>query len=397
MKHNFSILKDKKTYQPATFIDWLKQKFKDEKDIGKEQKADEFLEDALQGYGKFPEGNHLEAIDRLKNQVRSKYSKKTKTIPLALRVAAAIALPLTIIWLTNIWTKTPATALSDNRMNEKAIVESDESLPEEQVEAPGAVESINSFSLKVPKPPIRLDLESKEEEEVEGAAFIPKTKDVVTAQEDQEVLLEDPIEIVEEEMEDQAVENPRPIVVVENTADNLPQESEVKAAPKGLNTRELEEKKPTTNAKEITFYKAPIEDNEIQKKSKIVANQRQTGHKNDSFDTALALEQGINRSRSYKSGTKIKPAFKRKLETYIEEHLNYPTEALENKIEGIVLIRFNANKEGVLADFEILNSLGFGCDQEAIRLLKEGPKWPVPGDSQETPYIYPIFFKLSNK
>ena len=30
---------------------------------------------------------------------------------------------------------------------------------------------------------------------------------------------------------------------------------------------------------------------------------------------------------------------------------------------------------GNLSDFKIIKSLGYGCDEEAIRLIKEGPAW----------------------
>ena len=35
-------------------------------------------------------------------------------------------------------------------------------------------------------------------------------------------------------------------------------------------------------------------------------------------------------------------------------------------------------EDGSLIDFEVKQGLGFGCDQEAIRLIKDGPTW-IPG------------------
>jgi len=60
---------------------------------------------------------------------------------------------------------------------------------------------------------------------------------------------------------------------------------------------------------------------------------------------------------------------------YLEEQLQYPRQALENKIEGRVLIQFTVESNGQLSNFKILKGLGHGCDDEVIRLIKQGPAW----------------------
>lgn len=62
-------------------------------------------------------------------------------------------------------------------------------------------------------------------------------------------------------------------------------------------------------------------------------------------------------------------------EKYLSDSLVYPTEALINSIKGIILVQFTLNSNGEMTSFSVLNSLGFGCDEEAIRLIKEGPAW----------------------
>jgi len=63
---------------------------------------------------------------------------------------------------------------------------------------------------------------------------------------------------------------------------------------------------------------------------------------------------------------------------YLKENLKYPEEARENNIDGTVVITVVVQQDGSLVNFEVKQGLGFGCDQEAIRLIKEGPIW-VPG------------------
>lgn len=60
---------------------------------------------------------------------------------------------------------------------------------------------------------------------------------------------------------------------------------------------------------------------------------------------------------------------------YIESNLRYPQQALDSKVRGKVTITFAVTTTGALADFRVEDGLGFGCDEEAIRLIKEGPAW----------------------
>ncbi len=60
---------------------------------------------------------------------------------------------------------------------------------------------------------------------------------------------------------------------------------------------------------------------------------------------------------------------------YVEKNLRYPAEAKARGIEGTVRVAFTVMPDGSLHNFIIKKSLGYGCDEEAIRLIKEGPAW----------------------
>jgi protein TonB len=72
------------------------------------------------------------------------------------------------------------------------------------------------------------------------------------------------------------------------------------------------------------------------------------------------------------------------LMTYINEHLIYPPDALENGIEGRVFVRFTVLKTGETTDFKILRGLSPSLDREVIRMLKGMEKWK-PGILKEQP------------
>jgi len=60
---------------------------------------------------------------------------------------------------------------------------------------------------------------------------------------------------------------------------------------------------------------------------------------------------------------------------YIQKNLKYPPKAIRYNIEGTVEIGFNIERDGSLASFHILRGIGYGCDEEALRILATSPKW----------------------
>jgi TonB family protein len=62
-------------------------------------------------------------------------------------------------------------------------------------------------------------------------------------------------------------------------------------------------------------------------------------------------------------------------DNYLENSLRYPVEALTNKIKGKVTVKFTVRTDGGLDEFSVVKSLGHGCDEEVLRLVKEGPAW----------------------
>jgi TonB family protein len=70
-------------------------------------------------------------------------------------------------------------------------------------------------------------------------------------------------------------------------------------------------------------------------------------------------------------------------DAYLENSLRYPPMALEKKIKGKVTVKFTVRIDGSLDEFRVVKSLGNGCDEEVIRLVKEGPEWsPTTQDNE---------------
>ena len=62
-------------------------------------------------------------------------------------------------------------------------------------------------------------------------------------------------------------------------------------------------------------------------------------------------------------------------EKYLKNKLEYPEEAKEKNISGEVTVSFLIDRKGKLEDFKIEKGLEESCNEEAIRLIKEGPEW----------------------
>jgi hypothetical protein len=63
------------------------------------------------------------------------------------------------------------------------------------------------------------------------------------------------------------------------------------------------------------------------------------------------------------------PGGKTFFENYIKENLVYPEEAIKHNIEGIVFLSAMVDDDGMVHEIAIEKGIGFGCDEEAIRLL----------------------------
>jgi outer membrane biosynthesis protein TonB len=60
---------------------------------------------------------------------------------------------------------------------------------------------------------------------------------------------------------------------------------------------------------------------------------------------------------------------------YLTKNVKYPKEALENKVKGSVYLSYVVEIDGSLTNIKVDRKLGSGTDEEAVRVLKESPKW----------------------
>ncbi|WP_114941111.1 M56 family metallopeptidase [Mucilaginibacter endophyticus] len=83
---------------------------------------------------------------------------------------------------------------------------------------------------------------------------------------------------------------------------------------------------------------------------------------------------------------------------FLATNIRYPKDAREKNIQGRVVATFVVEKDGSLSDFKVLRGIGYGCDEEAIRVLKLSPEWKPGtqnGRAVRVQYSVPISFTLA--
>lgn len=71
------------------------------------------------------------------------------------------------------------------------------------------------------------------------------------------------------------------------------------------------------------------------------------------------------------------------LKSYLSKNLEYPQQAKEKGVSGLVLIELKIGKTGALEDYQVVEGIGAGCDEEALRLMDMMPDWtPATLDGQ---------------
>jgi len=101
------------------------------------------------------------------------------------------------------------------------------------------------------------------------------------------------------------------------------------------------------------------------------------------------------------SSDAIKECAQTKLLEFIYKNIKYPAIARENGVQGGAVVRFVVEKDGSIADPEILRDPGAGCGAEALRvinLMNQMPQKWTPGKQRgravRVQFNLPVKFKL---
>ena len=81
------------------------------------------------------------------------------------------------------------------------------------------------------------------------------------------------------------------------------------------------------------------------------------------------------------------PGGQTKMAEFVKENLKYTPEAKAKKISGLVVVQFVVEKDGSVSNPEILKKLGYGLDEEVVRLVNSFPKF-IPAQQNGKPVAF---------
>lgn len=84
------------------------------------------------------------------------------------------------------------------------------------------------------------------------------------------------------------------------------------------------------------------------------------------------------------------------LDDYVKRNIRYPSAAREKQVSGKVYCSLVVGKDGTVSQVKVIRGIGSGCDEEAIRLIQQMPKWlagKLNGKPVNTQISLPIQFK----
>ena len=63
------------------------------------------------------------------------------------------------------------------------------------------------------------------------------------------------------------------------------------------------------------------------------------------------------------------------LMAYLQNNISYPDRAKSAQVTGRVVVAFDVDVNGNVANIEVEQGIGFGCDEEAVRVIESMPRW----------------------
>lgn len=85
-----------------------------------------------------------------------------------------------------------------------------------------------------------------------------------------------------------------------------------------------------------------------------------------------------------------------KIQAFIRENITYPDSARVHGTEGIVVVKFTVDENGVVSQLELIRDIGDGCGEEAMRVVRTMPDFTPAlrnGEPVATKMTLPIRFR----
>lgn len=88
------------------------------------------------------------------------------------------------------------------------------------------------------------------------------------------------------------------------------------------------------------------------------------------------------------------------IEKWVYKYLKYPREAVQEGIQGRVMVSFVIAKDGSVTDVKVIKGVSPELDDEAVKVIAASPKWKpgrVNGNKVKSSMTIPVEFRLERK
>jgi len=133
----------------------------------------------------------------------------------------------------------------------------------------------------------------------------------------------------------------------------------------------------------------------------VVAKTKKTGKVSASASADDTKVKMVKDKMGYYNRTEVLPAYnggQKGMENYIMNNIEYPQDAIDNNVEGVVSVQFGVDEKGNISNVSTVgNKIGYGLEEEAIRVISKMPKWTpgqVKGKNVKTWRTLPINYRL---
>jgi len=116
------------------------------------------------------------------------------------------------------------------------------------------------------------------------------------------------------------------------------------------------------------------------------------------YSYAHSIDEVADTTTNQQLGTQASfPGGMAEFNKFIRQNLHYPEIAMENLIEGKVVVKFTVEVDGSISNIAIVEDIGAGCGKEVVRIVNLMPNW-VPsrlnGENIPAEVVMPIMFSM---
>lgn len=304
----------------------------------------EFCDEAYEGYLEDKEGDQGEIFQRLHKQLAKRTIKK-KFPGLMIAAVVGVLLCASVVWVFMF----NGQATDEVSILEKPVnSESSSLIADTAKSADDGIMEENKRSNKIPNEPI--PEEPKETKPIKEKRPVPKPQPKVQK-------LAAPRE-----------EEPEAPVVAEHESEQALQEVVVVESDEGVDLAQSDEAVSGRSAFQEKVL-TPTQKEKLQKqrisRRKLLVSPAPMSQKETTLSSQNAIP--VVGFAAYR--------------LYLSERLRYPESARNADLQGEVKLKFKINQKGDIIDMTVEEGLSEACDEEAKRLVLEGPKWKLANEN----------------